>query len=332
MSAAPFDTAQGEPSVAEQAHGWVVRLAGGAAQPQDIAALRHWLEADPRHRVAFDEARTTWQMTEALAEHFAHGGDRADVLPFDRAPRRRRVIAGLSAVAALAALAAGLMLLAVFADDLILRATADFRTAVGATRALVLADGSRVTLNTDSAIAVDFAPDVRRVTLLRGEALFEVEADKTRPFRVAALGGATQAVGTAFTVRKDAGQVSVAVSEGTVQLTSPAGTAEGIFLTAGKRGGYAEGGSPAGTGTFAAQSIAPWRSGRIVLEGVPFDAAVEELDRYFPGMIVTLTGGGHGRPVSAVLSLDSLDGAIAALAETQGLSVVHITDYLVILR
>ncbi len=336
MSTAPFRTAQEEQSVFEQAHAWVVLLAGGEAGAAEIAALQDWLAADPRHRAAFEEARATWQMSDALADDFAagdfapgevlHAGDGADVLPFERRRRRRRVVAAVSSLAAV------LALLAVFADDVVLRASADYRTEVGAIRSVDLPDGSRVTLNTDSAIAVDFSSDERRVDLLRGEALFEVQADTARPFRVSALGGATQAVGTAFTVRQAESDVSVAVSEGTVRLTSPARSAEGVFLSAGERGGYGKGAGPSERGTVAVDSIAPWRGGRIVFEGRPFEEAVDDLDRYYPGTIITLRGAGRGRPVSAVFSLDALDGAIAALAETQGLTVFRITDYLVILR
>ncbi|UUX48884.1 FecR domain-containing protein [Nisaea acidiphila] len=329
MSAVPPPTNQQERSISEQAHRWVTRLAGGAAGSDDLNALRLWLDIDPLHQAAFEEARTTWQLTESLADDFAVPVTTANVVAFGRASRRRGLVAGL------AALAACFLFAAIFDDDLRVVSEADFRTGVGEVREVVLADGSRVTLNTDSAIAVDFRSGERLIGLLRGEAYFDVKPDPMRPFRVAALGGATSAVGTAFAVREDGMDVSVAVSEGTVRVASPAvatNSSNGILLKAGQFGGYRESAAPALNGTVDQSRVAAWRNGRIVFDGRSFEDAIKELDRYLPGRILLAGDARRDRPVSAVFSVDAVDGALDALAETQGLNVLRITDYLIILR
>lgn len=82
----------------------------------------------------------------------------------------------------------------------------------------LLADGSYVELNGDARVRVEFSPAVRRVTILRGEAHFEVAHHPARPFVVVAGGVSVRAVGTAFAVRMSAGDVNVLVTDGRVAV------------------------------------------------------------------------------------------------------------------
>jgi transmembrane sensor len=93
-----------------------------------------------------------------------------------------------------------------------------YRTPVGGLESVPMADGSRVTLNTDSAIRVSVTTKERGVELERGEAFFEVAHDPSRPFVVHVGAERVLAVGTAFSVRRDGDDVQVIVTEGTVRL------------------------------------------------------------------------------------------------------------------
>lgn len=93
-----------------------------------------------------------------------------------------------------------------------------YRTAVGEQRELALRDGTVVTLNTDSRAAVQYGDDTRAVTLLRGQALFEVARDESRPFVVAAGDRWIRALGTAFDVRLSEQRVEVVLIEGHVSV------------------------------------------------------------------------------------------------------------------
>ncbi|HYE37039.1 FecR family protein [Methylocaldum sp.] len=117
--------------------------------------------------------------------------------------------------ACLLPLVAGLVFL-----DPIFALRADFRTAKGEIRAVLLPDGSRATLNADSAVALRFEDSVRRIELLRGEAFFEVAKDTARPFVVASGEGETKAVGTTFTVRQSKEKTEVAMLEGVVEAST----------------------------------------------------------------------------------------------------------------
>ena len=94
---------------------------------------------------------------------------------------------------------------------------AQYRTAIGALQTLPLADGSTLTLSSDSAVAVTLSRRQRRVELVQGEAIFEVAKDGARPFVVDATGSRITAVGTRFAVRRSEDGLRVIVTEGTVE-------------------------------------------------------------------------------------------------------------------
>jgi len=96
--------------------------------------------------------------------------------------------------------------------------TGEFTTRTGEHMQLTLADGSRVNLGARSHLSVGFSAQARDVRLVAGEAFFQVHKDARRPFRVHALEGIITAVGTAFDVRATGDDVTVAVSEGVVNI------------------------------------------------------------------------------------------------------------------
>jgi transmembrane sensor len=195
-----------------------------------------------------------------------------------------------------------------------------------------LPDGSRATLNRDSAIRVDFASAARRVTLLRGEVYVEVVPDAAHPFRVAAGQGVSEAVGTAYAVRRVDGRTQVAVTEGRVAVTSTAGPGAGVSLVAGEGVRYADGRFLGTKFAVNGDDALAWRQDRIVFVDRPLRDALSELERYHRGRIVLLGGSRAYRPVSGVIDLQKLEDGITALAATHGLTAVHLTPYLTVLR
>jgi transmembrane sensor len=135
-----------------------------------------------------------------------------------RAPRARRKGWRLPALAASLALA-----IAVGGAWYFHSQGCVYRTPIGGLEAVPMADGSRVTLNTDSAIRVTVTPNERGIELERGEAFFEVAHDPSRPFIVSAGDQRMVAVGTQFSVRRNGDDVEVIVTEGTVRLESADG-------------------------------------------------------------------------------------------------------------
>ncbi len=165
-----------------------------------------------------------------------------------------------------------------------------YATTPGEQRSVVLADGSVVTLNTDSSVRVALRPRSRDMNLLRGEALFQVARDSARPFVVRTSGAEVRALGTVFNVRVDAGKVQVAVLEGhvAVRATEPSagsGTdAPGDIpapaeLQAGDRAVVDDGAILVGTGQPLA-AVSAWRERKLVFRNETLESVVGEFNRY----------------------------------------------------
>ena len=316
--------------LAERARAWVVTLASGETSEDDLAALKAWLGRSALHARAFEAERAFWQRLAPLQATFERleEAERSPLPAVGRLPRRRVVGAGLSAAAALAAS----LLLLIFAPEIETALRADYSSGVAAVRSVTLPDGSRATLDRDSAIAVDFSTGLRQIELLQGEAYFEVAPDAARPFRVLAAGGVSEAVGTAYAVRLQDAGVRVAVTEGRVAVTAEAASGVTRDLEAGQALRYREAGPPGEVVAFDGARALAWRQGKLVLVERPLNEALAELQRYHPGRIVLLEGDRPAASVSGVIDLDRLDEGIAALAATHGLAVQHLTPYLTVLR
>jgi len=333
----PSDHGEDNGEIVSAARDWVVRLASRDLDAHEMRRFKAWLAQSPAHRQAFERERLFWQRLGGLKR--AAGPETWDEPaaapppPRSAPPPARRVRRG----AALAGtLAAACLALFVLLDGGIRTALlADYGTAVGAQETVRLPDGSTAHLNTDTAIAVDYDATERRIDLLRGEVLFEVARDDDRPFRVEAAGGVTEAIGTAFVVHSADGEATVTVTEGVVGVTSPhdaslpLGT---VRAAAGHRSRYRQGNAPRPPEPVDIATVALWRKGVILIDDLPLDGALAELDRYRPGRIVLLDTGRTYESVSGAFDVDDIDGAIAGLAATHGLRTTELTDYLLVLR
>ena len=194
---------------------WVARRHGGL-HPDEEAELRRWLAADPAHGAAFAEHASTWAFLNQPRET-----GRAEIVRAALAERRRERRSRLrfTALAAAGLAAAAVVMLALIPSRG--PTTSSSPTVVVRPNVQTLPDGSRIELNASAGIAVDFTPAERRVRLLHGEALFEVEKDPARPFFVIANDVGVRAMGTAFSVRSGSSQVDVFVTEGKVQVRPP---------------------------------------------------------------------------------------------------------------
>lgn len=165
------------------------------------------------------------------------------------------------------------------------RFTHAYRSAVGQRSKIDLPDGSTVELNTDTVIEVEFTPQRREFRLVRGEALFDVEPDASRPFIVNSDGERVIALGTVFSVRKIAGELVVSLFEGEVQVERLADLSVGAKAV---RSARLDAGQQLVTGTTQEFQVSPldgeaalgWRTGRLVFDGDRLKDVVTELNRY----------------------------------------------------
>lgn len=276
------------------------------------AAFKRWLLADPAHRAAYDQAQVLWQKSAAPAARLADEEQDALQRYLDamaRPPARGgwRRVAGLAMAACLvlAVGVAGGWHPGYWLQDL----QADYSSA-GQIRQVTLADQSQVTLDADSAIAVDFAQGERRVWLLHGAAFFEV-THTGEPFLVEAAGGEVRVLGTQFEVREQGEGAQVTVRSGRVGVSPAQGTVA-RELTANQQLTY-RAGRVGDTLAVDSDNRLAWRQGWLNYYQVPLAQVIEDLGRYYPGRILLLDGDLGQRKVSGsfpvaepLLALDSL--------------------------
>lgn len=182
----------------------------------------------------------------------------------------------------LRALAASLLLAMAVATWSMWPSGPSYQTPIGGLASVPLADGSMVTLGTDSKIRVELTKNERRVNLDRGEAFFEVAKDRARPFVVRVGEQRVVAVGTRFSVRRDVHDIRVVVAEGKVRVEDDgAGHALPVPLAGGDIARTGRSGTMVQTRAAAqVEESLSWRSGYLVFRDVTIAEAVEEFNRY----------------------------------------------------
>jgi transmembrane sensor len=282
-------------TVHDAAIAWRVRHQLRELEEAEQAEFRAWLDAAPAHRSAYAEIEEVWDTSGELGHHplYLETRERA-ITAVDRLRMGRRAIAaGLAA--ALIGLGGGGLYLHNAPKPL---ATQAFHTAVGQRATITLPDGSEVTLNTNSIVRTQAAEDKRLVFLDSGQAFFRVAKDRRHPFVVTAAGRTVTAVGTAFDVRVDHGELKVVLVEGKVRV-APVTTAPRIAPTR-----SATSPQPVVTDMSAGSQLVvvndtdwrltptdvaretSWLKGQLVFDDEALGDIVEEMNRYSERKIV----------------------------------------------
>lgn len=277
------------------------------AEKQEFQA---WLAADLINEQAFElvsksaatisrpdlqDAKAALSDNAALEEALAECDDLIAVSRGERGPAR--------AYRRMAAVAVSLLIFVV-SVFVVLQfsgpAAQNYATAIGEQETVMLADGSIVTLNTDTRLSVVLSNEERRVFLENGEAFFDIAKDSARPFVVMVGNETVRAVGTAFNIRHRNDETEVTVIEGIVELNSmtaptvpdgqeirPAST---VLLNVGDKATVtAEAISMALLSVNEVERTAAWRAGMIHFDSAPLAEIVGEIQFYFDKELI-LTG------------------------------------------
>lgn len=321
--AASQAAAEPPPAALQQAAAWMARLWADDASEQDRAACARWRAQHPDHEQAWQALRAFEDQLDGVPADAA----RQALRPATASAARRRAMRALG----LGALLAGAGY-AARGTDAWQGALADYRSGTGEISALVLPDGTRLTLSTASAIDVRFSADERRVLLRHGEILVETAADPAaskRPFLVQGRDGVVQALGTRFTVREDADTSRVAVFDGAVEIRPARKPDEALRLRAGQGARYSR--YQADAPAPASEDEAAWSRGVLVADTLRLDAFIAELSRYRSGLL-RCDPEVAGLLVSGVFSLRDTDRALANLARVLPVTVLYRTRYWVTVR
>lgn len=329
----PEPPARVTPEIAAEAAVWVTRLHGPQRTRQMEQECLAWQQRSAAHREAFERCTDTWEGVPrvTLASAFVASQSQAG-----------RGGGGFWHLGTLRWASAAALVLAVIAGTAGYEHWRDrgvYATGVGEQQLVVLDDGTRMTLNTDTQLRVDLEAKRRAVSIRRGEALFEVAKDPLRPFVVRAGGSEVVAIGTVFEVRyapqagggKDA--LAVTLIEGRVALQPVAGAsgvapAHAVRMTAGDRVRLS--GSQFGPDQSVKpeldrpnlEQVVAWKRSEAVFDDVSLVDAVSEMNRYSRTPITLLQPSGFvNMRVSGVYRTGDTAGFATAVAALHGLQV-----------
>lgn len=282
--------------------------------PERWRGFLDWLRESPDHERLLSQYESMWDQLRELEtspEFIGYAVDDVDPASFSRAGSRRLrlvqyVAAGLAACVAL------------FLVAWPFSHPERYSTAVGKQRLVELADGSRVLLNTDTVIDVNFLPWTRRVLLRRGEAFFTVSHNQWRPFWVYAGAGGVRAIGTRFIVREDAANVMVTLVDGRVLVSTRTrvnGETVGLdqILAPGQVANFDAGGLQTNARSVDLSSVTDWTHGRLNFTDARLDEVVRELNRYTDQQINIADPELAALKVSAYFEVEHMSAFLAEL-------------------
>lgn len=320
--------------VTDAALNWLFTLQAGPDDQRLRSEFEAWRNSDPAHAETFADVAGAWNLPEMdmvaadLAARTGHSTQKHDAKVVQIPVRKRSLwMTASMAAAAVVLIAVGIQQYPV----LMLQWRADYQTATGVFEEIMLPDGSLMTLNTASAVALDFKGTTRAVTLLQGEAYFDVVPDQARPFLVTAAFAEVEVKGTAFSVRTESEADTIVLERGHVDVAHLPERAETASLEPGESITASATMLSAVTKADPDTSLA-WLKGMIVFEDRPFGQVLHEVGRYYGHSIVVATGRLEHVRVNGNYRLDNPERAIRSLATAAGASVTRLPGGILILR
>jgi transmembrane sensor len=317
------------PALAEEAAHWLIELEESGSEV--LRRFAAWLETSPRHVEEFLLAAAVWKefdqfdVERRLDIQRLLDDARSNVRPLVpqgvaqrtvRAGRHRgRWIAVAGTAAAIVAAIAVWLLVGLSPET--------YATARGEQRALKLQDGSVVYLNTQSRVEVRYSKRARVIRLLEGEAMFNVEHDTTRPFRVMAGHTVIQAVGTRFNVYRSDTGATVSVVEGVVQISPDESTVTQPRVSAGEQARVSLQGEVTKRRVPDLAQLVAWRERRLVFRGNSLQEVATEFNRYNALQIHVEGAAVRGKQITGVFDADDPRSLIQFLERDAALSVVE---------
>lgn len=328
---------RGEADFAAEA---VARLYSGEMTGAEELALEAWLKADPQHRRDYQRALDYWDATGDLS-------DDADMIAASagnaEGPRRAsRLRVPRMAAAAMLLVAIGATLFTAQWKGLWPGSQlASYQTQVGEQREVLLRDGSKITLNTDTRLLVDFTDDRRAIVMEYGEAFFDIAKDPSRPLTVKVGNRTVTVLGTQFNIHWTGPDMTVAVVEGLVSVhpndrkttqklitdrrasteptdppvpASPPPTASGrVLLRAGAVATFSQAvGTVTPEPSGGADRLLSWRFGFARFDEEPLYRVIGEINRYTDTKIVIEDKNILDMSVSGVFKMNDVEGALTA--------------------
>lgn len=335
-------------AIYDRASVWITKIDKGLTA-RDEVDLQAWLDESQENRATFMKMAQLWDQMDALAKL-------ADICPVaERAPSRpMRYAWALAAVAVSVVLASGLamwMLSGVGTRESSTAVTAGvssevYETAIGGQSAYELADGTRIDLNTNSRVEVNYTSGNRLLWLIRGEMHVIVAHDKARPLSVMVGGRVVQAVGTEFNIEITGGQrIELVVTEGVVvvgivdgpvedsrsdvplmlaQTSTPVAAGQEVVIDSADDPALPLAADAIDTDDIAVKLS--WREGNLIFRGESLEEAVSEVGRYTEVQFIFLDEASKKIRVAGLFKAGDVDGLLAALRQNFDISYEWVAD------
>jgi transmembrane sensor len=292
-------------TIEDEAAGWLLRREQPGWSTPDQVQLDAWLEENPEHKITF------WRLE--------YGWDRASqmrILETRPKPQKAWVTWAVAAGISVVALTGGWMSLRTISP-----APQEFRTPIGEVRPEVLADGTRIDLNTATDIRAKVSRTSRTVWLGAGEAYFDVAHDPSHPFVIVAGSRRITVLGTKFSVRRDGDRVEVAVTEGRVRV-EPADKSAGATVLIRGDSLLAEGASTLllPRSPKRVEDDMGWRQGRLIFDQVTLADAAAEFNRYNQKKLI-ISGSVASTRIGGSFESQNVEGFARLLNKGFGLTV-----------
>ena len=286
----PVRTQNKSREIDASAAAWLDRRDRGGWTGDDQAALEAWLDEAPVHRIAYWRMEAAWERTERLVA----------LRPARTRQWKQPVFFQIAATLVLAA-----ALGSSFWSNLSQPAGTIYTTSIGGHETVVLADGSRIELNTDTAVRVLDTTKERKVWLQKGEAYFHVTHNAARPFMVFAGDRRVTDIGTKFDIRQEADRLEVAVVEGRVSFGA-ANTHQDPHSLVMSQGDVvmatAEQMAMTRKSAVELSNELSWRRGVLVFDNTPISEAAQKINRYNRVRIVVANAEIGRLPITGTLS------------------------------
>lgn len=206
-----------------------------------------------------------------------------------------------------------------------------YQTQVGSFEDVRLPDGTLIEVNSDSHLEVQLSENKRRVTLIRGEAFFDVAKDENRPFEVYAGNRVVTVIGTRFSVHHQDRNFEVAVEEGVVKLGPNKPSNDSRETTILRAGDVVLANPYSSDETlkvaeadidFVAKELS-WRKGYVVFDGHTVSQAIDEFNRYNITKMVYHGASSNEIKISGRFSSQNVDGFTRLLSDGFGYQIRH---------
>jgi len=306
---------------------WFAKMQSGSLSRSEQAAFEQWRSQSADHEKMFDDIATMWDDPALLeaSQHFVAELPEQQERPLHWWGAWNWGFPQAGATFALM----GILVIGAWQFNVMTWMQADYYTSTGEQRTVQLPDQSMLTLNAESAVAVEFEEAIRRIRLIKGKAFFEVKSDPARPFVVEQEDLQVRAIGTAFIVKEQTEGVRVTVVEGLVQLRHLASDWSPLSLEAERQVDIVNG-APGPVQSIDSGVVTAWLRGRLMVDTMRLEDVIQEVRPYHSGTILLLNADIENLKVSGNYNLSDTDGILSALSTTLPIQTLSFANHVTV--